>query len=67
MNNFTLINLEWNCYNGFIFKFLHLELYKPIDIDNSLFSINFTGDFLYIDILFKTFKIFDKTFKENDK
>lgn len=59
MNKISIIGLEWNCYNGFTFNILLLELFKPINIDSALFGINFSRRFLYIDLLFITFKIFD--------
>jgi hypothetical protein len=61
MNKITIINAEWNCYNGFIFELIHLELFKPIDIDNALFGLNVSKNFLYIDILWMQIKVFDKT------
>jgi len=60
MNRISLIAVEWNCYNGFLFHFINLELFKPINIDSSLFGFNFSKDFLYVDILFFTIKVFDK-------
>ncbi len=61
MNRFTPIRIEWNCYNGFIFELFHMELYKPVNIDNALFGLNVSKDFLYIDIFFMQIKFFDKT------
>ena len=60
MNRLTIINAEWNSYNGFVFEFLHLELFKMVNIDNSLFGINISKRFLYIDIFWMQIKIFDK-------
>lgn len=59
MNKIVPINIEWNCYNGFSFKLLDLELYKPINIDSALLGINFARNFCYIDILFFTIKVFE--------
>ncbi len=61
MNRFVPICLEWNCYNGLFFHFFHLELYRPLNIDGSLFGFNVSSSFLYIDIFWINFKIFDKT------
>ncbi len=61
MNSFRLINIEWNCYNGFIFDILHLETYKLLNLDSALFGVSFSKRFLYVDVLFFTIKIFDKT------
>ena len=59
MNIIDLIEIEWNCYNGLIISILYLDLNKP-NIDSSLIGIYVSKDFLYIDILFITLKIFDK-------
>lgn len=61
MNRFQPINIEWNCYNGFMFDLFYLETYKPFNLDGSLFGINFSKNYLYIDIFFMNIKIFDKT------
>ena len=61
MNKINIINCEWNCYNGFVFNIFELELYKPINIDSSLFGINVSRNFFYIDLLFIKIKLFDKT------
>ena len=61
MNRITLITVEWNCYNGFIFEFMHLELFKPINIDNALFGMNVSKNFLYIDVFYMRIKVFDKS------
>jgi hypothetical protein len=61
MNSFTPIWLEWNCYNGFVFQFFNIESYKPINMDASLFGISLSKRFLYIDILWMNFKVFDNT------
>jgi hypothetical protein len=61
--DFTLIKLEWNSINGFIFECLRLD-FKINDIfyDITLFGIDTSfKTFLYVDILFKRFKIYDKT------
>jgi hypothetical protein len=55
MNKINLIEIEWNCYNGFIFSLLNLDLNKPC-IDSALFGINLAPNFLYIDILFSQLK-----------
>lgn len=59
MNKITLIELEWNCYNGFIFSLLHLELFKPVNIDHALFGVYFSKNFFYLDFLFMHVKIFE--------
>lgn len=59
MNRFALIWIEWNNYNGFIFSLFEIELYKPINIDGSLFGICASKNFLYLHILFMTITIFE--------
>jgi hypothetical protein len=59
MNRINLIQIEWNCYNGFLFTILHLDLNKPC-IDSAFFGFNISRDFIYIDFLFISIKIFDK-------
>jgi len=58
MNELTIILIEWNCYNGFIFELIHMELFKPINIDRSLFGINISRDFFYINFLFMQLRIY---------
>lgn len=58
MNRITPICLEWTAWNGFTLSIFEVETNM---IDNkSLFSIYFSRSFLYFEIAFKTFKIFDK-------
>lgn len=64
MNRLNLINTEWNCYNGFIFKILEVESYKP-NLDSALFGLNFSRRFLYIDLFFFNFKVFDRNENRN--
>ena len=61
MNRFIPICIEWNCYNGLVVYLLKLDLHKPINIDSSFLGINVSREFLYIDIFWKSIKIFDKT------
>lgn len=60
MNRLNLLEIEWNCHNGLIASILHLDFNKP-NIDSALLGINISPDFLYIDILFMTIKVFDKS------
>ena len=60
MEKFTLFNCEWNFYNGFYLDFCGLAL-SNWDFDRSLFSINSSMEFLYLNILFLEIKVFDKT------
>ncbi|MEK6878929.1 MAG: hypothetical protein AABY22_04940 [Nanoarchaeota archaeon] len=61
IDRITPIQMEWNSYNGFIFELFYLEIFKPLRIENSLFGINVSKNFLYFDIFFMPIKIFDKT------
>ena len=67
----TLIRIEFNSINGFIFDLLSLEVDRNIDdyyktiIDHSLFGIHFAPNFLYINLFWKQIKIFDKTDHED--
>jgi hypothetical protein len=54
----TPITVEWNSYNGLIIELLHIDAGK---LDNSLFGINCSKTFLYVDVFFLSLKIFDKT------
>ena len=58
MLDFDLIDIGWSFYNGFHLDILFISCKK---FEGSLFGINFGGTFLYIDILFFNFKIYDKT------
>ena len=62
MERFTLINIEWNWYGGFVFEILHLTLDERfnIDIDNALFGVNASKHFLYIDLFWMEIKVFDR-------
>lgn len=60
MERFTLFNTEYNSYNGFILDFFGIEL-SNWDFNRSLFSINSSMEFLYLNILFLEIKVFDKT------
>ena len=59
INAVTPIHLEWNTWNGFIFKVLDIELGKYDS--RSLFSVNASSNFLIIDVLFFQITVFDKT------
>lgn len=53
----TLIRIEYNSINGFIFLILNVEV---DNLESSLFGIHLSRDFLYVELLFKTIKIFSK-------
>lgn len=61
VNAITPIHLEWNAWNGFIFKVLDIEL--GAKEARSLFSINVSNSFLVIEVLFFQIVAFDKTNK----
>lgn len=54
MERLTIIDIEWNIYNGFSFEILHIDCDY---FDRSLFGIAISKDFFYIDILFFNIKI----------
>lgn len=59
MNAIRLLIIEWNAWNGYQLTILEFEKEET----RSLFSLQFSNNFLYIDLLFFKFKIFDKTDK----
>jgi len=58
MNRITPIILEWNCYNGFVFHLFDIDFDY---IEGSLFGINASREFLYVDIFWINIGVFDKT------
>lgn len=60
MNKINLIEIEWNCYNGLIASILFLDLKKP-NVNAALLGFDISPDFMYVDILFRTIKIFDRS------
>jgi len=55
MEKIQLINIEWNCYNGFIFEILAIN-------DWTLFGINSAyKSFFIVELFFIQFKIYDTT------
>jgi len=60
MNQFKLINIEYNSVNGFVFEILHIETWKQW-IGASLLGLNFGKGFFYLDLFYCQIKIFDKT------
>jgi hypothetical protein len=61
IERFIPIRLEWNDINGWLFNILFIETYMPFRLSSSLFGINVSKDFFYIDLLWKEIKVFDKT------
>lgn len=61
IDKFTPFRLEWNCINGFILELFCIEgkLFK-LEGERCLFGINWSPSFLYIDLFFKMFEIYDK-------
>ena len=59
INEFNPVKIGWNCYNGLIISIFHFDLNKP-NIDSSLFGLNISSNFIYLDILYITIKIFNK-------
>lgn len=61
MKRFTLFNCNWDFYSGFLLNFCGFAL-ANWDFDRSLFSINASKEFLYLNVLFAEVKVFDKTY-----
>lgn len=59
MNRLQIIHVEWNSYMGVHFKIISLYLGKR-HIDSSLFGLEVAKNYLYVSILFYTFKVFHK-------
>lgn len=55
MNQLTLIEIEYNNWNGFIFDFIHLELQSGFE--GSLFGIYASYDHFILGLLFFSFEI----------
>lgn len=56
MDRFTLLHLEWNCLNGFIFQICGIDL----QIEKSLFGIYLSRDFIHVEIMFVYFEIWNR-------
>jgi hypothetical protein len=54
MKRLTLINLEVNSYNGFVFELIGIETEK---FDGELFAVYCWRDFLIISLLFFKFEV----------
>lgn len=54
INSVNLINIEWNCYNGYILDLLNID-------DRALFSLHFSKDFCIVNLFFISMTVFDKT------
>ena len=61
INRFDLVNIGYVCYNGIYFDLFYLDaILFSKNIDGSLFGVNISENFFYIDLFFITIKIFDK-------
>lgn len=49
MKQLTLLQIEWNNWNGFIFSFIGIEYGN---FDSEFLGLNFSKDFLIISICF---------------
>ena len=63
MKKFTLINIEWNSWNWFIIELLGVDSGHWSGDERHLFYANVSHRFLFIDLFWFKFKIFDKTDK----
>ena len=61
MDRITLLNISWNCYNGFILELLYIDSFKRFNIYSSLLGINCSENFLIIDIFWYKITLFDLT------
>jgi hypothetical protein len=52
-----LILIEWNSWNGFIFKFIAVETLR---FESAFFGINICRNFCYVDLFYKSIKVYDK-------
>jgi len=61
INNFIIFCSEWSSWNGFVLHLFHYDgdIFNR-SLDNSLFAINLSKNFLYIDIFFMSFKIYNR-------
>lgn len=58
----TLIRLEWNENNGFIFELLCFDIHtKWGEFIRCLLGLSFAETYCYVDFLFFEIKLFDKT------
>lgn len=53
----SIINIEWNSWNGFIIDFLNVDLGIK---EGSLFCINVDKKFCYVDLFFHHFKLWKR-------
>jgi len=54
MRTLTIFRLEYNQYNGFIFKLLYIENGY---FEGALFGVNFSNNFFNLDLLYFNFEI----------
>ncbi len=52
MNRFTLIQFEWNSWNGVILNLFNVEIGN---FEGALFGLNFSKQFIVLQILFMEF------------
>ena len=55
--NFTLCDIEYNSYNGFMFTLLGIDVNK---LESSLFHLGLSKDYIYLQLLFMNFEIWEK-------
>lgn len=61
IEEFTPIRIEWNSTNGFMFLIFSVEAEGKINVNNSLFGIHWSPDFLLIELFYRNIKVYDKT------
>ena len=63
MNEFKIIDLGWNCYNGVYFSLLQLDIGR---FDGKLLGISWGWKaYFHIDVLFFTFEIHKSWYTES--
>jgi hypothetical protein len=61
INRFTPFLLEWNSHNGFIFEIFYFDgKFIWFEGEGGFLGINWSPAFLYLDMFFKTRKLYDK-------
>lgn len=58
----SVINIEWNSWNGFLLDVLHFELKTK---EGSFFCINVDSSFCYVDLFFFNIKLWQRVESKN--
>jgi hypothetical protein len=63
MNRFTLLHIEWNCLNGFIFQVCGFDF----ENERALIGIYLSRDFVHIELCGIYFEIWNERDKKQNK